>query len=86
MKQHKGGIMVVNLIPGSVSIFWGEFLYHLFGIAVDGYPQKKKRNPSVGQKILPNRYKQNGPAIVIANCLVWISVVAVIALVVQVLS
>ena len=78
--------MIVNILRRGVFLFWGEFLSHLFGLAAQEALFEKKRKPSVGQKILPQRYKQNGTAIVIANCVVWISVVVVLAIVVSLLS
>ena len=78
--------MIINILQGSVFLFWGEFLSYLFGLAVQEAPFEKKRKPSVGQKLLPQQYKQNGTVIVLANCLVWISVVVVLAIVVSLLS
>jgi len=78
--------MEINQLRKCVFLSWGEFFFQLFGLAVQEAPFEKKRKPSVGQKLLPQQYKQNGPAIVIANCLVWLSAVAVIAIVVLMLS
>lgn len=70
----------------SVFLFWGDFIAQFLGLAVQVAPFEQKRRSSVGQKILPQRYKQNSSAIVIANIFVWLSVVAVIAVLVLILS
>jgi hypothetical protein len=62
--------MVVNVFRRGVFVFWGELLAQIFGLAVQEAPFNKKRKPSVGQKLLPHSYKDNGAAIVIANSLV----------------
>ena len=48
------------------------------------WPARKK--PSIGKRILPLRYKNNASSVVVANYLVWVSVVAVIFTFVLILS
>lgn len=65
---------------------WSEFLSQVLGIAVREFPYEKNTRPSIGQKLLPSRYKQNKTAVVMANISVWLLVVALIVTLVAWLS
>ena len=78
--------VLASLKRNAIYVSWGEFLHQLFGLAVQEFPYGKKSKPSIGQKLLPQRYKESGPAIVLANCLIWFSVLVLIVGLVYMLS
>jgi len=68
-----------------ICVLWSELLSALFGV-VEELDSHGKRKPSIGQRVLPHHLRQNGVAVVSANILIWILVVAVIATIVSWLS
>ena len=66
-------------------ILWGEIFSVLFGVAEE-FDSPGKRKPSIGQRVLPHHLKQDRVAVIVANILLWILVVAGIAWIVNWLS
>lgn len=75
---------IQSYISPAISI--GDFISQLFNIAIDVALFRKNKEPSIGERILPAGYKQNRKAVLLANTLIWVSIVAAAIAVVALLS
>lgn len=55
-----------------------ETLFGILEAIFVSVPAKRNEKPSIGRRLLPDTWKQNETAVVFANTLVWIAVVAII--------
>lgn len=63
-----------------------EILFGILEAIFVSVPAKRNEKPSIGRRLLPDTWKQNETAVVLANTLVWIAVVAIIVFIVAWLS